>query len=35
VRLPREGVARAAAAIDGGAARRVLEMVAGFGLHAA
>ena len=30
-RLPREGVARAAAAIDGGAARRVLDMVCGFG----
>jgi anthranilate phosphoribosyltransferase len=30
VRLPREGVARAAAAIDGGAARRVLDLVSGF-----
>jgi anthranilate phosphoribosyltransferase len=30
IRLPREGVARAAAAIDGGAARRVLDLVSGF-----
>jgi anthranilate phosphoribosyltransferase len=29
-RLPREGVARAAAAIDGGAARRVLDLVSAF-----
>jgi anthranilate phosphoribosyltransferase len=29
-RLPREGVARAAAAIDGGAARRVLDLVSSF-----
>jgi anthranilate phosphoribosyltransferase len=33
-RLPREGVARAAAAIDGGAARRVLDLVAAFGSRA-
>jgi anthranilate phosphoribosyltransferase len=30
VRLPRAGVARAAAAIDSGAARRVLDLVSGF-----
>jgi anthranilate phosphoribosyltransferase len=30
VRLPREGVARAAAAIDSGAARRVLDLVSSF-----
>ena len=34
VQLPREGVARAAAAIDGGAARRVLDLVSRFKVHA-
>jgi anthranilate phosphoribosyltransferase len=33
-RLPREGVARAAAAIDGGAARRVLDLVSAFDARA-
>ena len=33
-RLPHEGMARAAAAIDGGAARRVLDLVSGFGSRA-
>jgi anthranilate phosphoribosyltransferase len=35
IRVPREGVARAAAAIDGGAARRVLDLVSGFEARAA
>ena len=30
---PREGVARAAAAIDGGAARRLLDAVCAFGVR--
>jgi anthranilate phosphoribosyltransferase len=33
VQLPREGVARAAAAIDSGAARRVLDLVSHFEVH--
>jgi anthranilate phosphoribosyltransferase len=33
-RLPHEGMARAAAAIDGGAARRVLDLVSDFGSRA-
>jgi len=35
VQLPREGIARAAAAIDGGAARRVLDLVSRFEVHRA